>query len=213
MPRRAKRSQAYRPRYLNEDQIFCYLNNLASFRDGGLVYPSYPLLLSILPCMDLRSSNGQVVLHSPPPSDRMFIISRGWATGKECGTRYSVPELIQQLACLSDGGVGRSLLEIGDSLVPLHVVRSNLEADVDASVLRELSSIAEATGVGFAADVRPDCRKFRYSVYFSSSEFETNAIQQRLLSHTLVRSQFPRAVAPTNAGVGNPPIAEIPLCV
>ena len=204
MPRRAKRPEAYRPRHLDEEQIFCYLDSLANFQDGGVLYPSWPLLLSIIPHMEPWSSGNQVVVHSPPPSDCVFVLSGGLATSRESGTRYNLPGLVQQLACLNDGAVGRSLLKTGDTLVPLHTVRSNLEVDVNDSVWRELSSIAAVTGIGFAANVRPDGRKYRYSVYFSSSEFEASAIQQRLLSHTLVRSVFPRAVAPTNAGVGKP---------
>jgi len=203
MPCWAKRPEAYRLRHLDEEQIFCYLDSLANFQDGGVLYASWPLLLSIIPHMEPWSSGNQVVVHSPSPSDCVFVLSGGWATSRESGTRYNVPGLLQQLTCLNDGAVGRSILETGDTLVLLHTVRSNLEVDVNDSVWRELSSIAAVTGIGFAANVRPDGRKYRYSVYFASSEFKASTIQQRLLSHTLVRSVFPRAVAPMNAGVGD----------
>jgi len=61
--------------------------------------------------------------------------------------------------------------------------------------------IPTTTGIGFCADVRPDGRKYRYSLRFSSSEFEASAIQKRLLSHTLVHSNFPHTIATTDAGV------------
>jgi len=150
--------------------------------------------------MDLRSLDGRVVLRTPPPTDRVFIIGHGWATAEESGTRYSVPELTHRLASLTDGKVGECLLEIGESLMPLHTVRLNLENDVHASVQRELCLIPETTGIGFCADVRPDGRKFRYYVCFSSSEIETTAIQKRLLSHTLIHSYFPRTMETTDAG-------------
>jgi len=142
--------------------------------------------------------DGRVVLRTPPPTDRVFIIGHGWATAEESGSQYSVPELTHRLASLTDGKVGECLLEIGESQVPLHTVRLNLEEDVDASVQRELCSIPKATGIGFGADVRPDGRKFRYWIHFSSPEFETSAIQKRLLSN---HSCFPRTIATTDAGV------------
>lgn len=116
MPRRAKRPEVYHPRSLSQDTIFFYLDSLATLDNGALLYPSYPLLLYMLPRMDLRSSHGRILLHSPAPIDRVFTISRGHALEHKSGQRYDIPSLVQRLVLLSDGKIDETLLEVGDTL-------------------------------------------------------------------------------------------------
>jgi hypothetical protein len=189
----------YHPQTVDEDSIMFYLDSLASFNEGALLYPSYPLLVAILPRMARHlGSPENVKLHSPPPSSHLFTIIEGRVhefiaqADQQPGETYALAHLPQRLLELNSTGVGGMLLELdAETLVPLSVIRTRLDTDVLATVQRELSAIPEAFQVSFTAQAREDGSRFLFAVDFLSDIIHPTGLQARLLRHPLVQSRFP----------------------
>jgi hypothetical protein len=209
MPRLRRQKPVYRPQTVDEDSLMFYLDSLASFNEGGLLYPTYRLIMAMLPRMAGHLGSSEIVkLHSPPPSSQLFTLVKGsihefrTQTDQPPDETYALAQLPQRLLELSNAEFGAMLLELdAETLVPLSVIRRQLDSDVLETVHRELAAIPEAVQIAVTVQARQDGSRFLFEVEFVSADIHATAIQARLLRHTLVQSMFPPMSEGADVGI------------